>query len=322
MPSFYKRKGAEVSDNTKGILYAITTAVLWGFLAIALKIALAKIDAFTIVWFRFSLSFLVLALFFVFKNRRRLSILFKPPYPLIVAALFLGVNYVGFLLGLKYSSPNSAQVFMQIGPVILVFVGVFIFREKINRRQILGLVITLIGLFLFYSKQISMITSSDLFNIGMMWVFVGAVAWVVYAAIQKKLVTKFPPQQLNLLLYGLPALLYTPISSPGSLSNIPIIYLGALIFAAFNTLFAYGAFAEALKYTEANKVSVILICNPIITIIIMWILNHYELSWLDKDPISPASFLYALLVLAGAAMAVFKKPTRRNVESVKVIPSP
>jgi drug/metabolite transporter (DMT)-like permease len=320
-------KGETVlSDNTKGILYAITTAVLWGFLAIALKIAVGGIDPFTIVWFRFLLSFILLSIYFYFKYRPKLSILIKPPYPLVIAALFLGVNYLGFMLGLKYTSPNSAQVVMQIGPVILVFVGVFIYKEKLSRRQIVGLAITLLGLMLFYGEQISIITSADLFNMGMMWIFIGSISWVVYASLQKSLVRKFQPQQLNLFLYGLPALLYTPIASPRILLDVPSIYILMLVFAGLNTLFAYGAFAEALKYTEANKVSVIIICNPIITIIVMWFLNNFDIAWLEKDPISSKALLYALLVLGGAALTIFKRSKnymlKKNLRKKHLIDTP
>lgn len=299
-----------MTGNTKGILYAISTAVLWGFLAIALKIAVGAIDPFTVVWFRFLLSFSILVVYYYFRNPSRLSILIKPPLALVIAALFLGINYLGFMLGLKYSTPNSAQVTMQIAPVILVFVGVFVFNEKINRRQILGLAITLTGLILFYWEQIAMMTSKDLFNIGMMWILMGALTWVVYAAIQKSLVKKYNPQQLNLFLYGLPALLYMPAAKPETLIGLPLIYAAALVFSGLNTLFAYGAFAEALKYTEASKVSVIIICNPIITILLMWFLNHYDIAWLEKDPISPEALVYALLVLGGAALTVFKGKER------------
>ena len=45
-----------------GVVYACITAVLWGFLAIGLKAALQFTDALTVVWFRFTLAFVVLFL--------------------------------------------------------------------------------------------------------------------------------------------------------------------------------------------------------------------------------------------------------------------
>ena len=43
-----------------GLLLALTTAVLWGLLPIALKVVLARLDPYTITWYRFAASALVL----------------------------------------------------------------------------------------------------------------------------------------------------------------------------------------------------------------------------------------------------------------------
>ncbi len=43
--------------QTKGLIYTLITVLLWGVLAIALKIASKVVDSPTIVWFRFSLAF-------------------------------------------------------------------------------------------------------------------------------------------------------------------------------------------------------------------------------------------------------------------------
>lgn len=49
-----------MQNQAKGVLYAVITAVLWGILAVALKVAGDEVEAPTIVWFRFSLAFLPL----------------------------------------------------------------------------------------------------------------------------------------------------------------------------------------------------------------------------------------------------------------------
>ena len=56
-------------DRRFGLLMAGTTALLWGFLAIALKVAVADVDVPTIVWFRFTFAFTALAL--IVGRRRR-----------------------------------------------------------------------------------------------------------------------------------------------------------------------------------------------------------------------------------------------------------
>ena len=72
-------------------------------------------------------------------------------------------------------------------------------------------------------------------------------------------------------------------------------------------MLAYGSLGEALKYAPANKVSVIITLNPIITIISMAILDQFNYEWLGKEMTSPTGYFGAALVLTGAALAVIKK---------------
>ena len=38
--------------------------------------------------------------------------------------IFLGLNYIGFITGIKYISPSSSQVFIQIAPVSFALSGI------------------------------------------------------------------------------------------------------------------------------------------------------------------------------------------------------
>ncbi|MGK7396121.1 MAG: DMT family transporter [Candidatus Cyclobacteriaceae bacterium M3_2C_046] len=296
-----------MSDNLKGILFALTTALLWGFLAIALKVAVTKIDPFTIVWFRFALAFLVLLIYFSLLKKQALSILKKPPWPVFIAGFFLGINYFGFLMGINYTSPSNAQVVMQMGPIILALVGVLVYREKLNRRQIAGFILAGLGLFLFYREQISnLLGQQNIYDQGMIWIFLGASSWVIYATIQKFLVKNYAPQSLNMMLYLVPAILYIPMVEFGQFTHLSLNYWLLLIFLGLNTLIAYGALAEAFKYTEANKISIIITCNPIVTLLAMWVLEAFQVNWIAAEEISINALLSAILVLSGAVLAVLK----------------
>src|SRR5512133_259643 len=126
-------------NSYKGILYAIITAILWGVLAIVLKISLNSLTPVDITWFRFFLAFIVLAGYYFLKKPSHLRILKRPPLLLIHATLCRAVYYYGFIEGLNLTTPSVAQVFIQLGPVLLAVSGFVIFREKVNWRQIGGL---------------------------------------------------------------------------------------------------------------------------------------------------------------------------------------
>lgn len=94
--------------TNKGVILALTTAFLWGLLAVALKVAVTKVDSFTIVWVRFAMAFSALLVWFLITDRSQLRILIRPPWELVVATLGLSVNYIGFMLGVEYTSPSNA----------------------------------------------------------------------------------------------------------------------------------------------------------------------------------------------------------------------
>lgn len=298
----------------KGVLFASITAFFWGFLAIALKVATGIMDPLTIVWFRFVVAFTVLLIYFSIRKPEYLRILKNPPLFIIIASLGLGINYLAFLYGLKLTSPATSQIIIQVGPIFLGVVGLVLFKERISPRQAIGFVIAGTGMFIFYRESLSkMVEDEDMFNMGVVWILVAAMAWVTYATLQKILVKKYPAQQLNLFLFGLPILLFLPFIRPEGFLNLTTGNWLLLIYLGLNTLIAYGSLAIAFKYLEANKVSVIITMNPIITFIIMGVLTYMEVSWIEPEILSLRGFIAAFLVIFGAVLAVaFAKPARKK----------
>jgi len=295
-----------MTDNTKGLLYATATASLWGTLAIVLKISLNYFDPYTVVWWRFAMAFTFLLVFFSVKKPGYLKIMRKPPLKLILAGALLGINYIGFMHGVHYTGPAVTQVMIQVGPLTLALTGFLFFKEKLTILRGVGFLIALSGFSFFYYQQLQRLGSEpQLLNLGVLWILVGAWAWTGYAVLNKILVRTIPSVQINLILYGVPALLYIPLADfPRLLAVNSWEEIVLLLFMGGNTLAAYGALSLALKYTEANKVSMIITINPIITFFIFELLILAEVSWFDVPPVTLLSYLGALLVLAGALLAI------------------
>lgn len=290
-----------------GLLFASFTSVLWGFLAVFLKFSLIDFDAVTVVWFRFTLAFILLFSFFFFKKREFVAIFKKPPLLIVFAGIALGLNYVLFLQGLKYTNPTITNIIIQIGPVMLAAVGVFFYKESISFRQSMGFVAVIIGFALFYYDQVSVpeVVYKDL-SLGVILILLAAISWVVYASFQKKLSGTYAPQQLNLIIYFVPIIMFAPFVDYVSFYNINLQSGLVLVFLGVNTLLAYGFIGEALKYAPANKVSIIITLNPIITIITMAILDTFNYDWLGKETTSIFGYFAALLVILGAVLAIYK----------------
>ena len=293
------------SDNRKGVIYAAITASMWGFMAIILKVITYELPPVTVVWFRFFFAFLVLGAWTLLFRRHDFRIFRQPPGLLFLAALFLAMNYTGFITGIKYVSPSSSQVIIQIAPVSFALSGIILFREYVNWKHIVGFVLVLAGIGLFYSEQLRDLSGgSEHFTLGMLLVLGGGISWAAFATAQKSLLRRIAPNQLNLFIYGTCALALAPLVKFGHLDGLAAVNWYILIYLGLNTVVAYGSLAMAIKFTEATRVSVIITLNPIITFVTMAILTHLKVSWIEPETFSLLSIFGALSVLGGAIMVI------------------
>jgi drug/metabolite transporter (DMT)-like permease len=292
----------------KGVYFAAFTAILWGFLAIALKVVLYELPPVTVSWFRFSISFGLLFLYYLLFDKKKNTILLHPPLYAILAGIFIGINYIGFIVGIKLTTPNISQIFIQAGPVLLAVAGFIIFKEKVVPRQFIGLLVVLCGMVIFYHEAIIVLANGvNEYKTGVLFVLMGALAWASYAVFQKKAVLKFDPMQLNLVLFGLPTLYLLPFVDFSGFREVSGFAWAMLIFSGLNTLASYGFLAYALKYLEANKISVIITLNPLLTFAIMAILSYNKVSWIQPETITAMTLLGAITVIFGVILVVMRK---------------
>lgn len=300
----------KMNSNKKGIIFAIVTAVFWGFLPIFLKKSVQRIEPETVVWCRFVTAFTILLVAQLFRDPSELKILIRPPKWLLIAAVGLAWNYIGFIQSINYTTPSNAQLIIQLGPVLLTLAGFIFFGEKLHRMQLIGFIIASGGFVLFYKEQLQqMIGVQQRYNMGVIFAVSAAIAWVIYAVMQKKLVLNYSTHTLNLFLFGFPILAYFPFVNFDTLAGLTWDWWLLLFFLGLNTLIAYGSLALALKYTAANKVSIILLLNPAITFTMMALITEFQIQWIAGEKFTSLTLVGALVILVGAILVVKKWPS-------------
>jgi drug/metabolite transporter (DMT)-like permease len=295
------------SNVQKGILFALFTTLLWGFLPIVLKVALSTLSPVVVTWFRFFLASSVLIIYYSIRKPAAFRIMVRPPGLLIVAALCLGLNYLGFISGIHFTTPAIAEIFIQTGAILLALSGFILFHERASLRQIIGIIMVFGGLAIFYREQIVILAvNAARYQKGVFLTIAGGVMWTCYAIIQKRLVREYDPMELNLILFSLPALGYIPFIDWQTFQSLSLGTWGILVFLGINTLLAYGSLGYALRYLEANKVSVIITMNPIITFSALAIFMAMDVKWVVKENFTFYSIAGAVLVISGAILTVLK----------------
>ena len=286
-----------------GFALALTTAVLWGMLPIALKVVLAGMDVWTITWWRLAASMLALGAFLAWRGQLpRLRDAGRAGLMLLgVALVTLVANYVLYLLALDHTTPSIAQIVIQLAPILLLLGGVFVFHERFAARQWFGLVMLGAGLLLFFNHRLPELARlSEGLGLGVMLMVISAVAWAVYGLAQKQLLLHFTARQVLWMLYVGASIALLPAATPAAIVDLDGAQLGMLAFCCANTLIAYGAFGEALHYWDVSRVSAVLSTAPLFTIGAMWLVEHAGFSLLAPEGLNTLSIVGALAVVAGS----------------------
>ncbi len=294
-----------------GLALSLLTVMLWGVLPIALSITLQRLDVYTLTWFRFLVSFCLLACYLKWRGSLpTVSQLRSTRWALVaIATIFLAMNYILFVKGLAITTPANAQVLIQLAPLLMGFGGLAIFKERYNLFQWIGISIITIGFVLFFNEQLSnLITAQTTYLLGSGLIVLAAITWSIYALAQKQLLQSLSSAHIMLIIYGGCALIFTFFASPETIFTLNYLQSIMLIFCALNTLIAYGAFAEALAHWEASRVSAVLALTPLVTLLSSWLVSEISPNLIAAEHFSLLGIIGAISVVCGStAIALGKR---------------
>lgn len=288
-----------------GLALALLTAGLWATLPAALKIALGSLDAWTLTWVRFLFAFLVLGGWL--GARGRLSSLRglrrRDWFLLLLAAFTLIGNYLLYLLGVQYTTPGNAQLLIQAAPLLMALGGIVVFGERYSPGQWLGMAGIVAGLCLFFADQAGTGRGGGHYVPGSVLVLLGALSWAVYALAQKQLLNRLGSPVILLVIYAVASIVLAPWADAGAVLRLEGLGLLMVLYAAMNTLAAYGAFAEALAHWEASRVSAVLAVTPLLALATVELVHHLAPRVLAGETIHAMGWAGAALVVTGSCMS-------------------
>jgi drug/metabolite transporter (DMT)-like permease len=297
-----------------GFTMSLTTAVLWGFLPIALKVALTGMDVYTITWWRFAVSMLGLGAFLAWRGQLpRLRGAERSSWMILGTALvMLLANYLLYLIALDHTTPSVAQVVIQLAPLLLLLGGVFVLRERFAPRQWLGFVVLGIGLLLFFNRRLpELARPTEGLGLGVGLMIIAAIAWAIYGLAQKRLLAVFTSRQVLWMLYVGATIALLPAATPIAVLKLDGVQLSMLAFCCANTVIAYGAFGEALHYWDVSRVSAVLATAPLFTMASMWLIGRLGWELLPPEGLNAWSIVGALAVVGGSMTCALAARTGR-----------
>ncbi|MGB2741389.1 MAG: DMT family transporter [Cognaticolwellia sp.] len=313
-----------VNTSAKGLMLAITTAIMWGLLPLALKSVLVLMDAYTITWYRFIFAAFFVTILLASKRKLPFSAFQQKNLmvPILFAAIFLSLNYIFYLASLYYIPVETAQMLIQMAPFLMIIGGVVFIKENFSRGQMVGSFVLICGLILFFNQQFleNAGIDNEAFIVGFFIILAAAVTWAAYAIIQKKMLRYYSSNQIMWCIYILSAFFFLPLASPAQVIPLDDTALLLLFFCCANTLIAYGTFAKSLEYLPTAKVSAILAITPLLTVFFASIAEQLWPETFQAQHLNVIAYIGAGLVVLGSMLTALgdKILNKKNIDAMKI----
>lgn len=299
-----------------GIVLAVLAAFGFSFKAIFVKLAYAAapIDAVTLLTLRMSFA-LPIALWAVLWLCRAATPLTRKDYALLLALGLLGYYGASILdfIGLQYISAALERLILFIYPTLTVLIGVLALGKRLQRRQVVALLLTYAGIGLAFAHDLDVAGDIHAVLIGSAFVFASALSYALYSAgaemaIQRLGTIRFAA--LAIIVSTLATQLHFVASQPfAALIQPAPVYAYAAAMAIFSTVLPVFWQSAAIQRIGAARTVLIGTLGPILTIFFGWLLL--------REPVSLAQLLGACLVLAGVLLVSQKRWFRRQAVVVE-----
>lgn len=296
-----------------GVLIALAGAVMFSTKAIFVKYAYEhyQIDSVTLLMFRmlFSLPFF-LAIAWITSRQSNAYAMTNKDYRSILLLGVLGYYLASLFdfMGLQYITASLERLILFTYPTVVVFIGVFYFKERLNRYQIFALLLTYIGIAIVFIGNQSIANQSDLI-IGSTFVAMSAISYGVYLAGSGQLIPKIGTWRYTsyaLTVSSLAVIIHYLVVNQGVGNlNFPYpIYVISLLMATISTVIPTLLISEGIRRIGASNTSIIGSTGPISTIILAYIYLGERLTLVQ--------ILGATLVLFGVLLISLQKHQKRK----------
>lgn len=281
----------------KAYLALTVVCVVWGTTYLAIRIGVETFPPFLFSSIRQMLAGLLIlggiVLFGRFKlpSKRDTLILMLSGFLLIT----IGNGVVGWAE--RYIPSGLAALICAIMPVYVVLMNVYIkgYRKELNLLISSGIAFGAIGVVLIFRDNVSDLGNPDYLH-GILATFAAAFSWAAGSVLLKQKPVKSDPfmnAAIQLFSGGflmlVPSLLF---DNYAELSDISISSIWAMIYLILaGSILAFLCFLYAIEHLPVGLVSIYGYINPVIAIVLGWLILQERISWL--------TFFAILFTIAG-----------------------
>ncbi len=283
-------------------IFTIFLCIMFGSNAVAIKISLSGLGAFTTAGLRFSMASIVIFLWAI-TTRQPLKIKSGQAHQLIIISVVFTVQLSLFYLGLSKTNASRGTLLVNLVPFFILFLAhYFIPGDHITKRKLLGILMGFSGVaFVFLEKKG---VTAD-FQTGDLMILIATLVWACSAVYTKRIIDNYEP--FHLVLY--PMIVSVPLFFLGALfwddtmvTHLNLKVLGSLFYQSFVTA-SFGYLAWTILFRKYGATSLYSF------VFIMPIAGVFLGGLVLGEPIT-FKILVALILIVSGILIVHLKPRK------------
>jgi drug/metabolite transporter (DMT)-like permease len=272
--------------------------------AIMIRFAQAEaVSSVAIAAWRLGIAALVLVVVVAVKSSARdeLRKTCKKDYLLaIISGLFLAAHFASWISSLRYTSVASSTALVTTNPIWIALVSWLIFREKLGRWLIIGIVAAIVGSGLIFASDARLMTGAGGENppLGNMLALIGSLTVCGYLLIGRRLRTTMTLLPYIVITYSSAAvaLLLAALAAGHPLAGYSALAWACLVGLGLGPqLLGHSGINWALKHIPATFIAIVILGEPIGSSLLAW--------WIFGETFAPLQLAGFTVLLAGIYFA-------------------
>jgi len=272
-PFYYYKQGTK----GKAILALVVVCLFWGLTWIASKIGVEYMPALQLAGMRQFIAGSIYISYFLIRKE-------KLPQGKQWRSVII-LSFLNFMMSnglstwsVKYISAGMGAIMGAIFPLWLVIIGLFVSREKLPKKAILGLLLGFGGVCTIFYEHMSDFMNAD-FRFGIILSLIATWTWAFATLYTKKEALSFNPYfslGLQMVISGLTLFTVSEFTGQSiSLADVPYQAWTSIAFLiVFGSLIAFICYLYALQNLPTEQASIYAYVNPIVAAFCGWLYFH------------------------------------------------
>jgi drug/metabolite transporter (DMT)-like permease len=184
--------------------------------------------------------------------------------------------------GVKYISAGLGSIMGAIFPLWLVVIGLFMSKERLPQKAIIGLLLGFIGICVIFFDHLRDFGVAD-FRFGITLSLIATWTWAIGTLFTKKQAAHFNPYfslGLQMLISGIILTIFTKATGNAiSITDIPgKSWLAIAYLIIFGSLIAFICYLYALQNLPTEQASIYAYVNPMVAVLCGWLIFHERIN--------------------------------------------